>query len=69
MNNTCIDLSKYHPLYNELLACIISVIVLSILILCKLLRKKLGKAFNVIRSNSTSSSVIKEMVDIKLTSV
>mgnify|MGYP003524876899 FL=1 len=77
MNNTCIDFSKHHPLYNELLVCIISVFVLSILVLCKLLRKKLEKAFKAassIRSNSTSSNnsvpnVRKEKISIKMTEV
>lgn len=40
-NSTCINITHLTPIYNEILGCTIMVIVLSILIFCKLLKKYL----------------------------
>jgi len=75
MNQTiCFDYKRLHPLYNELLVCIVSVFILAILILCKLLRKQLFSLYNSTRSvgsrtpESTNSEILTsariEIIDI-----
>jgi hypothetical protein len=53
MNNTqaCLDKSHLQPIYNEVLGCIIMVIVLSVLILCKLPKKQLIQVYTNGRQN------------------
>lgn len=54
INGTCIDRNHLQPLYDQVLGCIVLVVVLSVLILCKLLKKQLEKLYKGLRSLSSS---------------